>query len=447
MLFTLFLVIAPIYSVHATELGVYEGAGCDGAKRVEDFARWAERLPDRVIDFAASDSPQSLISGLSWAANCWRSHGHPPLTMTLPLTTKGIALSSVAAGALDDEFKRAGESLVKNDYGDAIIRLGHEMNGGWYPWGNLADRDPGKRLRNEEDFKSAFIRAVRILRSVPGSHFLIDWCPAGGEQQVAPALVYPGDQFVDIIGSDVYATAWGINHPTAAQILPTLNKGWGLDTVAAFSLKHGKPMSFPEMGVGDRPSGASDYGPGDSPDVMSYLVQWVKQHSVPQGRRAGPGEIAYIGYWDYDAPDYKSKLSTGERPNEALIFKKFIQLPGPRRTSEAAVVAGMRRHWKARHRIDVWRRQPARSLDRLSAGEINRFQFLAAVAGPFRHGRLDHATIRGKSIPIRSVIMRSVRITCRTMTLLLRSLALWQAASLVLPAQYAGLDPVDAYPR
>ena len=44
---------APFLLMSPAALGVYEGAGCDGVARVQDYANCFGRKPDQVIDFVA----------------------------------------------------------------------------------------------------------------------------------------------------------------------------------------------------------------------------------------------------------------------------------------------------------------------------------------------------------------------------------------------------------
>ena len=309
----------------AAEFGVYEGAGCSGVARLAAaYTPWAPRPPDRMLAFLAIDSWQAATSTAKWEVGCWKAHGHPKLTMTVPLTVKGTGLAEVAAGHFDNVFAGVGRTLVRGGYGDAIIRLGPEMNGNWFPWGNLADRDPATQGRRIADFKAAFVHVVGVLRNVDGAHFRIDWCPNAGPTPISQTDLYPGDDVVDIVGTDVYATLWGADHPSAASIIGVLRQGWQLDAVAAFGRQHGKPISFPEWGVGDHPIGRANYGPGDSAEVMQYMIGWFSAHAGRRGRPAGPGEIAYLDYWDYDAGDYNSRVSNGERPSEGAVLRAAL---------------------------------------------------------------------------------------------------------------------------
>jgi hypothetical protein len=317
------LAISSQTPVRAAEFGVYEGGGCDGAIQLENFRRWSGYRPDRVLEFVAFDNWKQVEGSLSWALGCWRTHGHPALTITIPLTTKGIDLADIAAGHYDQNFARLGQMLVASGYGDAILRLGPEMNAAWFPWGNLADRDPSRQKERIAVYKSAFARIVGVFRGA-SSHFLIDWCPGSGNQQVAQSDVYPGDDVVDIVGTDLYAVVWGVDHPDAAQVKTALSKGWQLDAVAAFGARHGKPISFPEWGVGDRPVGKANFGPGDSSEVMAYLIDWFGAHAAKHGRVAKAGEIIYTDYWDFNAGDYNSRVSHGERPQEGAVLKAAL---------------------------------------------------------------------------------------------------------------------------
>lgn len=308
----------------AAQFGVYEGAGWNRAAKIPNFVAWAGRAPDRVLDFVAFGNWQQVEGTTAWGVGCWDHHGHPSLTLTLPLTTQGTDLADVAAGQFDSVFVRVANILVRDGYSDAVIRLGPEMNGSWFPWGRLANRDPARQAKQIENYKAAFRRVVGVLRSVSGARFRIDWCPAAGQFSISQPDLYPGDDVVDIIGTDLYAALWGVNHPSTQQIVAALSHGWQLDVVAEFGKQHGKPVSFPEWGVGDRPVGSANYGPGDSPQVMAYLIKWFASHATPRGRAAMPGQISYTDYWDYNAGDYNSRVSGGERPAEGAVLKDAL---------------------------------------------------------------------------------------------------------------------------
>ena len=55
---------------------------------------------------------------------------------SVPLLPKdGSTLAAGASGAYDAHFETMARELVAQGQGDAIIRLGWEFNGSWYPRG------------------------------------------------------------------------------------------------------------------------------------------------------------------------------------------------------------------------------------------------------------------------------------------------------------------------
>ncbi|MGN6124814.1 MAG: glycoside hydrolase family 26 protein, partial [Sphingomonas oligoaromativorans] len=53
-------------------MGVYKGAGCDGAGRLPRYEGVMGRKLDSVTDFFSSESWDSLLSGATWALGCWQ---------------------------------------------------------------------------------------------------------------------------------------------------------------------------------------------------------------------------------------------------------------------------------------------------------------------------------------------------------------------------------------
>jgi hypothetical protein len=259
----------------------------------------------------------------TWAIGQWRQTV-PNLALAVPLTVTGTSLVDVAAGLHDKSFETIAKELVAAGFDRAIIRLGWEMNGGWYPWGNLQDKDPVQQSKKIDMYKEAFRHVTGIFRKVSKS-FRLQWCPAGGKQQIPTPMLYPGDDFVDEIGLDLYAAVWGTQNPTAAQVIAAWNKDWQLDWIAAFSKSHSKPFSFGEFGIGDRPYRSANFGPGDNADVAKYAVEWMLSHAPLGNREAGPGELSWVGLWDVNAGDYNSEFSSGQRPNVAAVFRSRLR--------------------------------------------------------------------------------------------------------------------------
>lgn len=291
----------------ATLLGTYQGNGCDGAKRLPAFSNWLGRQPDFVLDFIAFDSWKSMLDDAGWSAKCW-SHYPAQVVFSVPmLVNDHSALAEGAAGKFDNQFQQLAQLLIKNGFANSTIRLGWEFNGGWYPW--AAKKDPSSWVEY-------WRRIVTTMRAVPGAAFRFDWCSAQGYQQLPTASVYPGDDYVDIIGYDTYNQSWQKDTTTPEKRWKELlTQAYGLNWVSDFAATHGKPLSIPEWATGTRPDG---HGGNDDDLFIKNMAAWIRQHNV-----------VYHAYWDYAAKDYDGKLSDGRRPQAAAAFLNAFSQHGP----------------------------------------------------------------------------------------------------------------------
>lgn len=285
----------------ATRFGVYEGNGCKGADQLATFTRWFGRAPDQVLDFIAFDSWASMTGDADWTAGCWSDRGHPNLEVSLPLTVSGSPLAEVADGRHDAEFRAAAASFIRRGYGDVVMRVGWEANGGWNPWGGLNGQgftraDGSAYTNTPADYVRAFDHVVTVLRAMPGARFRFAWVVAQGWQQVVQPTFYPGDAFVDDIGEDIYNQAWdGAAPPSSDDAWSSLHHNYSLDWIGPFARAHGKTLSVDEWGTGIRPDG---HGVGEDAGFIRRMAAYFRDNNV-----------AWANYWDYPASDYDAKLS------------------------------------------------------------------------------------------------------------------------------------------
>jgi hypothetical protein len=287
------------------QLGAYSGAGCDGAKAIIGFESYLGRRVDRVVDFIDFRTWKDFDSSSRWLVQCWYRQGRP-LVLSVPMLTKEPAqsLQSGAEGEYDAHFIRLAQLLATTGQPDAILRIGWEFNGDWYPW--AAHRNPAA-------FVSYWRRIAGLLRATPGQRFVLDWNPTLGKQKIAPDAVYPGDDVVDVIGLDVYNQSW-----TLGRLAPSdrwrelLTTPYGINWHRSFAQERGKRVSFPEWGTGDRRDGK---GGGDDRYFVEQMATVIRSPVV-----------LYHGYWDFRAPDYDAKLSDGRRPQAAAAFRARFAL-------------------------------------------------------------------------------------------------------------------------
>jgi hypothetical protein len=292
-------------SAGPTQLGVYGGAGCNGAERIPVFDQWLGKPVVRSLDFIASATFANMVQEFGWEATCWqKANLGIRMTFAVPMLTNepNVSLAHGAAGDYDEYYTQLGQILMKHGWNDAILRVGWEFNGGWYKW--AAKKDPA-------DWVTYFRRIVTRLRATPDNHFLIDWNPAIFIQQIPADQVYPGDQYVDVIGLDIYDQYWGPANVEASPELrwkAFLSDSHGLDWVVSFAKEHNKPISVPEWGVAKRADG---HGGGDNPYFVEQMAAWFQANNV-----------LYQNYFDFNMKNLEYKISNGQFPESAAAYKK-----------------------------------------------------------------------------------------------------------------------------
>jgi hypothetical protein len=115
-------------------------------------------------------------------------------------------LQNIVNGEFDNYLFEYGKRLAA--FNDTIIlRLMHEFDGNWYPWSVSVNGE------NPELFKRAFRRMVNVIRSAGADKVQFMWCPNSSPVPNRAynwsVSAYPGDEFVDVVGTNVY------NHPHA----------------------------------------------------------------------------------------------------------------------------------------------------------------------------------------------------------------------------------------
>ena len=288
-------------AAQATEMGAYRGPGCDGREAMDVFEDFVGRKVERTVDALNQESWAEMKSSIPWIAKCWRGSG-VELTLSVPMLPRdgGGTLAEGAAGAYDAVFIATARALIQNDLADAVIRVGWEFNGEWMPW--TAMHDP-------ENYKLYFRRIVGIMRDAPGQKFRFEWCPNHGRKAMDPTDAYPGDDVVDIIGMDVYAETWDASTSDPEKRFEYfLDQPFGLKWHRDFARERGKPISYPEWGVGTRPDG---HGVGDDPVFIEGMADWFEQT-----------QPLYQSYWDVQASDYNAQMSNSQFPQASAMFKR-----------------------------------------------------------------------------------------------------------------------------
>lgn len=236
----------------AATLGVYEGPA--DAQGVRDFGTWLGREPDVIVDFVDHRAGWSAIENPSWLLDGYASLPDRRLVLSLPPfpTGEGASYGACASGSYNAHFVNLANLAVSKGRDDTVWRIAWEFNGTWMPW---------SAPTQSVEYAACFRQIVTAMRSVPGQAFQFDWCPNEGVP-VDPAS-YPGDAYVDYVGSDAYAPG-PRSGPTFDQMVA--DPDWGLQVQKDFAAAHGKKVSFPEWGLWNE----------DDPAYIDGMADWFE---------------------------------------------------------------------------------------------------------------------------------------------------------------------------
>lgn len=262
---------------------------------LQAWEKWLNQKPSSVtaVDFYGEVTWEEF-SKFGWVPGIWRKlNPVRNVAWSMPLTMKGTPLSDIASGRYDLEFEGAARAIADAQPG-AIIRLGWEMNleqSNWFAGGR------------EADFIAAYRHVVGLFRKA-SNRFTFDWCPGWGPQEAPADRAWPGDDVVDYVGLDVYDFKFE-GTPEERWQKYYLTVPFGLEWHRDFAARHGKPMSFPEWGVGHF---------GDNPYFIRMMHDWFMQNR---------DRIAYAAYFNVDGL-WPTQIDTGRFPQSQALFRKLF---------------------------------------------------------------------------------------------------------------------------
>lgn len=276
----------------------------------DDFEQFLGRPLDCVVVFGAEndwpaiegpwfavDAPQ----GQDWGA--W-VRDHPDRrrlvisTALVPKDPPDDWRERGAAGEYDEHWVTFGRNLVEQGLGSSIVRLGWELNGDWYETHYV-----GSSAEQREQWKAYFRRVVRAM-TVEGSDFQVDFNIAEGPQDsVSIEDLYPGDEYVDVIGIDVYDSYISPIDP-GARWQAKDEKVNSVSAVIAFAEAHDKPVSFPEWAMVAK---GSTQGGGDSPDFVNRMADAMASTT-----------LRYQAY--FNVPDGGVGMTLADAPNGSAAY-------------------------------------------------------------------------------------------------------------------------------
>jgi hypothetical protein len=277
-----------------------------------DYAGYAD--PDGLVDFELATgahltyATDYLERSQGWAAmdeapgaSAWSGSGFR-LVLGVPILPGTGTLAQGATGAYDPYFTTLAKNLVSAGESDAILRLGWEFNGTWFPWSVQTGADAA-------NFVKFWQHIVTTMRAVHGQKFAFVWNPNGpSPTSYTPDQAYPGNAYVDYVGTDDYDNFWGTPFTPAAAWANQLSQQWGFNWLTSFAAAHGKPIAIPEWSDEYRTDG---HGLGDDPSFMDNMAAWFVSHKV-----------AFADIWSYDSSStYRNNILDGTFPKSLAEFK------------------------------------------------------------------------------------------------------------------------------
>ncbi len=298
-------VVGP-HTAKTTPLGDYAGSGDPAA--LANFASITGTHPVLASDYLLRTSGWDGMDGAGgsedWMLDQWRGTGYR-LVLGVPILPGGSGgtLAQGATGAYNQYFTILAQTLVKDGAANAILRLGWEFNGTWYPWSVANNTDA-------QNFAAFWRQIVNTMRAVPGQQFKFLWNPnGGGSSSWNLELAYPGSAYVDYIGTDVYDEYWSSPFTPQASWSNAVTQTWGLNWLVTFAAAEGRPIAIPEWSVDFRDDG---FGLGDDAYFISQFANWIAANNV-----------AFTSIFSYNdtAGGQDNDITDGRFPNALAAFR------------------------------------------------------------------------------------------------------------------------------
>jgi hypothetical protein len=268
----------------------YFGAYTKNTQTNYDFDKWSGFHQDFLTSFINCDTWGNAAAS-DWGFDIMglQPPGENIQEIVCLSTTEDPSLQHVGAGMYDAYIQQIGQLFLKHGYPNAFIRLGHEFEGNWYPWGLLG----GANDMDYTNFIAAFRHVAGILKTISPT-FTIVWNPGCGyyAQAMDDVKAYPGDDVVDVIGVDCYDDGSGVSH--------IFSGSYGMNQWGQFAQQHNKPIALPEWGL---------MGGNDDPAYIQAMYTFMT------------GNPTFLeSFWDSDDGSTQSQITTGEAPMSGAMF-------------------------------------------------------------------------------------------------------------------------------
>lgn len=251
---------------HAKLSGVVDHGGADQSW---SFGIWRGARTQIINDFIPATT-WGKLTNTDWLNKRWKGSQYSFVLTApmLPYNVKSATLAKGAKGAYDAQWRKLGANLVARGFACAVMRIGWENTGCWYRWCSV---------HAPKTYAAYWRHIVNAMRSVKGQHFRFEFNVSN--QHLDPRAAYPGDKYVDYIGSDWYDESWTTSaHNHAAVWHEIANGKWGLNQLYAWAHSHHKRFALSEWGLVHTCKGG--HSGEDDPYFVRSMKSWINGHDV-----------------------------------------------------------------------------------------------------------------------------------------------------------------------
>ena len=331
----------------------------------------APQYLDVFMDYTEAVSGWATYA--QWSATSWATladtRGATPV-ISLPMSSTAAGSASAdqqfkmfASGQYDSVLQGIVAAWAKEGFTSLVFRPGSEMNLPSSP--DYA----GSTAQSQADWVAAFQHIYTVLHAAgaaDGVNITVVWNPATVNTSTTQALttLYPGNNYVDAIGADVYADVYpyadytnqyhdwdtGGENTSLAQFIadpinrehywsdPAANK-WvndasggtalSLNQLISFAEAENKPFAVPETGAGNSSSGHDVTDDAAFPAWLSAQLTTAESNGLT---------VDFVNLWDTNGGgNYEFSSASDDKPQEAAAWAQYF---GASAVSADAVAAG-----------------------------------------------------------------------------------------------------------
>ena len=290
----------PTVSRHDVPLGVYAGEGDPAG--VAAFAAATGTHPTYATDYL----DKGPTVGPRWTApsniKAWSSSPYR-LAIGVPILPGVGTLAQGATGAYNQYFTILGKNLVSRQRGQRHLAPGMGVQ-------RQLVHLVGGNATDAANFVAFWRQIVTTMRAVPGEKFKFLWNPnAPSPTTYSPDQAYPGNAYVDYVGTDVYDNFWGtpFTPPWRGTISCPSSGGWTGWRPSPPSTTSPSPFRSGQTNTAPTATASATI-----PSFVDNMADWFVGN-----------DVAFANVWSYDSSaTYRNNLLDGTFPKALAMFKR-----------------------------------------------------------------------------------------------------------------------------